>query len=78
MFSSKKLTVTNRKTFHKSIFRQLSDMEAAAIPRRREVLDVEVRRQRLREDHLQKAYSDAILERDQMLGHVNTHQMEAI
>ena len=58
--------------------RQLSDMEAAAIPRRREVLDVEVRRQRLREDHLQKAYSDAILERDQMLGHVNTHQMEAI
>lgn len=53
-------------------------MEAAAIPRRREVLDVEVRRQRLREDNLQKAYSDAILERDQMLGHVNTHQMEAI
>ena len=53
-------------------------MEVAAIPRRREVLDVEVRRQRLREDHLQKAYSDAILERDQMLGHVNTHQMEAI
>lgn len=61
-----------------NVFKQLSDMEVAAIPRRREVLDVEVRRQRMREDYLQKAYSDAILERDELLGHVNTHQVEAI
>ena len=53
-------------------------MEAAAIPRRREVLDVEVRRQRIREDQLQKDYADAMLERDELLGHRNPHQMEAI
>ena len=53
-------------------------MEDAAIPRRREVLEVEVRRQRIREETLQKQFADAQFVLAQQRGEVNPEQMEAI
>ena len=53
-------------------------MEDAAIPRRREVLEVEVRRQRIREETLQKQYADARFAIQAQKGQVNDEQMEAI
>ena len=62
----------------KPYFRQLKSIEDAAIPRRREVLEVEVRRQRIREETLQKQYSDARFALAQQRGQVNPTQMDAI
>ena len=53
-------------------------MEDAAIPRRREILEVEVRRQKVREEYLQKNFADTKFELAQQMGTVNTHQMEEI
>ena len=60
------------------VFRHLKDMEDAAIPRRREILEVEVRRQRVREEYLQKNYADTKFELAQHMGKVNSHQIEEI
>lgn len=57
---------------------QLKLVEDAAIPRRREILDIEVKRQRIREQNLQKEYADAKLEYDQMTNNVDAEQMELI
>lgn len=60
------------------LFSQLKLVEDAAIPRRREILDIEVKRQRIREQNLQKEYADAKLEHDQMSNNVDVAQMELI
>ena len=60
------------------LFSQLKLVEDAAIPRRREILDIEVKRQRIREQNLQKEYADAKLEHDQMTNNVDVAQMELI
>jgi len=61
-----------------NVFSQLKLVENAAIPRRREILDIEVKRQRIREQNLQKEYADAKLEHDQMTNNVDEEQMELI
>jgi hypothetical protein len=63
---------------HLNVFSQLKLVENAAIPRRREILDIEVKRQRIREQNLQKEYADAKLEHDQMTNNVDEEQMELI
>ena len=71
-------SVSRHTSTHLNVFSQLKLVENAAIPRRREILDIEVKRQRIREQNLQKAYADAKLEHDQMTNNVDEEQMELI
>ena len=71
-------SVSRPTSTHLNVFSQLKLVENAAIPRRREILDIEVKRQRIREQNLQKEYADAKLEHDQMTNNVDEEQMELI
>ena len=71
-------SVSRPTSTHLNVFSQLKLVENAAIPRRREILDIEVKRQRIREQNLQKEYADAKLEHDQMTNSVDEEQMELI
>ena len=76
MFSSKNLRIKIQVLIMNH--RQLKLLEDAAIPRRREVLEVEVRRQRIREETLQKQYADAQFAIQAQTGQINAEQQEAI
>ena len=58
--------------------RLLNSAEQAAIPRRKEVLEVEVTRQRIRETNLQKNFADAQFELKTLTNQVNDYQVEPI
>ena len=71
-------SVSRPTSTHLNVFSQLKLVENAAIPRRREILDIEVKRQRIREQNLQKEYADAKLEHNQMTNNVDEEQMQLI
>ena len=58
--------------------RRLKTAENAAIPRRKEILELEVNRQRIREANLQKAFSDAQFEYNRLTNQVNEQQVDPI
>lgn len=61
-----------------NVFELLNASEQGAIPRRKEILELEVRRQRIREANLQKSFSDAQFDRNALTNKVPEFQEDLI
>lgn len=61
-----------------NVFQLLNASEQGAIPRRKEILELEVNRQRIREQNLQKMYADAQFEFNKLTNNVNEYQTDFI